>query len=341
MLHFVRSKNLPYSTEEVKRVCSTCRVCAELKPRFHRPEPGVLIKATQPMERLGIDFKGPLPTISRNTYLLTVVDEYSRFPFAFPCTNMHSSTVIKCLDQIFSLCGMPSYIHSDRGPSFLSRELKEHLSQRGVATSKTTPYHPIGNGQVERYNGIIWKSIRLALKSANLPDSQWELVLPDALHSIRSLLCTSTNATPHERFFNFSRRSSHGNSLPSWLLSPGPVMLRRFVRKSKNDPLVDQVELTDANPTYARVKYMDGRESTVSLRDLAPCPSPEQNGMPIVSSPPIQNEMTEVLPTSSNAENGEAEIPPSLVDQEHSAITQACEPRRSLRQVKPPVRYGW
>ena len=37
MLHFVRLKNLPYSTEEVKKVCSSCRICAELKPHFHRP----------------------------------------------------------------------------------------------------------------------------------------------------------------------------------------------------------------------------------------------------------------------------------------------------------------
>ena len=171
-----------------------------------------------------------------------------------------------------TLCGMPSYIHSDRGASFLSQELKEYLSRRWIATSKTTPYLPIGNGQVERYNGIIWKAVRLSLKSANLPDSKWELVLPDVLHSIRSLLSTSTNTTPHERFFNFQRRSSLGTSLPSWLQNPGPVLLRRFVRTSKNDPFVDQVEITDANPTYAHVKYPDGRESSVSLRDLAPCP---------------------------------------------------------------------
>ncbi|CAB4035659.1 retrovirus-related Pol poly from transposon [Paramuricea clavata] len=238
MLHFVKSKNLPYSTEEVKKVCSACRSCAELKPQFYRPQqPGNLIKATQPMERLSIDFKGPLPTATRNAYILTVVDEYSRFPFAFPCPNMQSSTVIMCLNQLFSLCGMPNYIHSDLGTSFLSRELKDYLTKRGIATSRTTPYHPIGNGQVERYNGIIWKAV-LALRSANLPDSRWELVLADALHSIRSLLCTSTNATPHERFFNFHRRSSYGVSLPSWM-QPGPVLLRRFVRTSKNDPLVN------------------------------------------------------------------------------------------------------
>ena len=121
MLHFVRSKNIPFSTENVKKTCSTCRICAELKTQFYRPTPGTLIKSTQPMERLSFDFKRPLPTTSRSAYILTVVDEYSRFPFAFQCLNMHSSKVIKCLDQIFTLCGMPSYIHSDRGTSLFSQ----------------------------------------------------------------------------------------------------------------------------------------------------------------------------------------------------------------------------
>ncbi|XP_076033006.1 uncharacterized protein LOC143020468 [Oratosquilla oratoria] len=270
LLHFVRSKNLPFSTEDVRKVCTSCKICAEVKPRFYGPQEGTLIKATQPMERLSIDFKGPLPTASRNPYILTVVDKYSRFPFAFPCPNMNTTTVIKCLEQVFSLCGMPNYIHSDLGTSFMSKDLKTYLLQKGVATSRTTPYHPIGNGQVERLNGIIWKAIQLALKSRDLPDQHWELVLTDVLHSLRSLLSTSTNVTPHERFFGFPRRSSSGSSLPSWLMTPGPVLLRRFVRANKNEPLVDQVELLDVNPTYANIRHQDGRESTVSVRDLAP-----------------------------------------------------------------------
>ena len=52
-----------------------------------------------------------------------------------------------------------------QGSAFLSQELKEFLTRRGAATSKTTPYYLSGNGQCERYNGIIWKSVLLALKS--------------------------------------------------------------------------------------------------------------------------------------------------------------------------------
>ena len=43
----------------------------------------------------------------------------------------------------------------------------------------------------------------------------------------------------------------------------------------KSDPLVHEVELIHANPTYAHIKFPDGRESTASLKDLARYPRDE------------------------------------------------------------------
>ena len=34
MLHFVRSKNMPYSVENVRAVVRSYQVCSEIKPRF-------------------------------------------------------------------------------------------------------------------------------------------------------------------------------------------------------------------------------------------------------------------------------------------------------------------
>ena len=184
---------------------------------------------------------------------------------------MTSSTVIKCFNQLFALFGMPSFVHNDRAPDFLSAEVRDYLHSRGVATSKTSRYNPRGNGQAERYNGTIWKAVTLALKSKSLPMSAWEMVLPDALHSIRSLLCTATNCTPHERMFNFQRKSTSGHSVPSWLSRPGPVYVRKHVRGSKYEPSVEEAELIEANPEYAFIRLKTGHETTVSLRDLAPC----------------------------------------------------------------------
>ena len=118
MYHFVKSRNLPYSMEDVKSATRSCSICAECKHRFHRPDQAHLIKATQPFERLNVDFKDPLPTNNRNQYFLTVIDEYSRFPFIIPCANMTATTVIKSFCSLFSMFGMPAYVHSDQ----------EHLS---------------------------------------------------------------------------------------------------------------------------------------------------------------------------------------------------------------------
>ena len=344
MYHFVRCRNLPYSVEDIKRMTSACSVCAKLKPRFHRSS-GTLIKATQSFEWLNIDFKGPLPSSSKNKYMLTIVDEFSRFPFVFPCQDINSPTVIKCLCQLFAIFGMPSYVHSDRGSSLISEELKQFFNGRGIATSRTSRYNPQGNGQCERYNGIVWKAVTLALKARSLSISQWEEVLPDALHSIRSLLSTATNCMPHERMFTYQRRSSSGNSVLTWLMTPGTVLMKRHVRNSKYDPLVEEVELIESNPEYAYVRYPDGRESTVSLRHLAPCGQPALNQSNIPFNDNVEHRESVSEPAEAPAsqcenENVQEHIPTQEPQNEPAAGKSQPEPeqvlRRSERVRRPP-----
>ena len=275
--HFVRSRNLPYSIEDIKQIISQCDACARLKPRYFKPKNPPLIQAMKPFDRLSLDFKGSLPTSSKNKYLLTIVDEYSRFPFAYPCSNLESSTVIRCLTDLFAIFGTPGSIHSDNGRSLISSELTDFFINHGIAFSNSSRYNPQGNGQVERYNGVIWKSIELALYSEKLDKTLWEHVLPVVLHSLRTLLCTATNQTPHERLFSFHRRSATGSSLPSWLLNKGKVLVKRHVRHSKYEPLCDEVDLVAINPTHARVRFPCGREASVSLRHLAPLPNSDRN----------------------------------------------------------------
>jgi len=133
-----------------------------------------------------------------------VVDQYSRSPFAFACKDTSPSSVVKCLYMLFSLLGFPS-MFSYRRTACLSRELKDYLHIRRIATSRSTPYYSTGNSQCERFNQTIWETVSLMLKGRNLGPHLWEEVLPEALHSVRTLLCTATNTTPHERLFAFSQ----------------------------------------------------------------------------------------------------------------------------------------
>ena len=141
------------------------------------------------------------------------------------------------------------------------------LHSHGVATSRTTSFNPRGNGHCQKSNGTIWKAIQCSLKSSQLPLTHWEDTLSDVLHSILSLLCTSTNCTLHERMFYHARQFINGTFILSWL-KPVPIYVKRHVR-NKDEPLVDDAELLEINPSYVHVRLKDGRETNVSIRDLS------------------------------------------------------------------------
>lgn len=64
---------------------------------------------------------------------------------------------------------MPAYIHSNRGALLISLELKEFLTAHGIASSRSSAYNFRGNERVKKCNGIIWKTVSLALKDLDLP----------------------------------------------------------------------------------------------------------------------------------------------------------------------------
>ena len=353
--HFVKSKNLPFSLIDVKKVCEQCNICAEIKPKFYRTPSRKLVHAVRPFERISMDFVGPKVSSTRNKYLLVMVDEYSRFPFAFPCPDTSAKSVIDSCQKLYSLFGTPTSIHCDRAKCFMSQEVKEFMYKNGILLTHSTPYHPTGNSQCERTNGTVWRTVLLALRSQHLPESSWETVLPTVLHSMRSMLCTSTNCTPHERIFQYQRKSSSGYTLPQWLSSPGKVLVRKFVRSSKSDPLVEPAELIEANPSYSKIRYPNGREGTVSTGDLAKPGLDNDNDM-IHSEQKVEPTMIhEGQPEFVLDQDQEERIVPkndfegfipsqtiqSPLRNRLQDEVESCKPRRSERIRKAPDRYGY
>ena len=126
-----------------------------------------------------------------------------------------------------------------------------------------------------------------------------------------------------------------GKAIPSWLLHSGPVLLRRFVR-NKGDPLCDEVELLEANPNFAHIKYPDGRESTVSTRDLPPCPINAEAHRDLPSPPPEASPAESEKSADAEA-SPVSEAPPDLPE---PVPDVRSEPRRSERIRKQPDRFG-
>ncbi|XP_072897631.1 uncharacterized protein [Hemitrygon akajei] len=162
------------------------------------------------------------------------------------------------------------------------------------------------------------------------------------------------------------RKSATGTTLPAWLTSPGPVLLRKHVQSNKYSPLVERVHLLHANPQYAYVVLPDGREDTVSVRDLVPARAadhyPEHstvtmNPVPEVTprtpSPtqtphdtPIPGALHTHIPGTSHTHEGSLTpsglTPPFRPEPAQPPSPVQSQPvlRRSQQQIRPPDRLN-
>ena len=124
---------------------------------------------------------------------------------------------------------------------------------------------PKGNGQNERYKGIVWKAVQCLLHTINRPLSDWECVLLSTLSSIWTLINTVTKESPSKPLIRPSS-SAH------WLRAYTPAYLRKFVRAKHQAPVVP-VQISEViSPHFARVSFGDGRVDTVSTSDLSGWP---------------------------------------------------------------------
>ena len=118
--------------------------------------------------------------------------------------------------------------------------------------------------------------------------------------------------------------------------------MKRQVRTSKMDPLVEEVELLQANPHYAHVRYPDGRETTVATKHLAP-----KGHMEVVETQPAPEcipEEAENLPLDTHVSvTPDAEpssVPEPELEPELTPVLNSEPVRRSQRVRRPVVRLN-
>ena len=192
----------PGMAGDVARFCQSCDVCQKTidKGRVKKVPLGRMPLIGVPFQRIAMDLVGPLnpPSERGHRYILTIIDYASRYIEAIPLKTVTSIDIAEALLTVYSRVGIPAEVLTDLGPQFVSdimKEIARLLSIRGLVSSR---YHPICNGLVEKYNGLVKKVLRRL--SAEQP-KQWDRYLPALLFALRELPNSSLGYSPFELLY--------------------------------------------------------------------------------------------------------------------------------------------
>ena len=135
----------PRMRGEIFQYVNSCELCQRAKPAqdarvgLHSSTP-----SSTPMEKLFIDFIGPLTRTKRgNAAILVVLDAFPKFVFFRAVRRISAQKVCDCLEGIFlPAYGTPISIVTDNARVFCGRMFKDFCFRWGIHHITTTPYYP-------------------------------------------------------------------------------------------------------------------------------------------------------------------------------------------------------
>ena len=184
----------PAIDKDAETRCRSCHGC-QIVSQPQVPEPMVRTRFPEkPWQDLALDLLGPLPT---GESLLVVVDYYSRYFEVAVMKSVTSTKIIRELNKVFATHGLPESVRTDNGTQFVSREFSDYLKDNNIHHRKTTPLWPQANGEVERQNRTLLKSMKIT----HAEGKNWIEELPTFLLAYRSTPHSTTGVSPAELLF--------------------------------------------------------------------------------------------------------------------------------------------
>jgi len=193
---------LPGFGIDVTRFCRSCDICQRTIAKGRVPCVPLrkMPIIDTPFERVAVDLVGPIfPATKRgHKYILTMMDYATRYPEAVPLKDIQAETVAEALLNTFTRVGVPKEISSDQGSQFLSAVMKEMCRLLSLKHLVTTPYHPICNGLIEKFNGTLKNVLRHMC--AEKP-KDWDRYIGTLLFAYREVKQDSLGYSPFELLY--------------------------------------------------------------------------------------------------------------------------------------------
>ena len=199
----------PTLHRDVKTWCQDCQACQRRKTPHRGPKlPTGHLPVDRPFQRVSIDLveyktESVSPTGLKCSYALTIIDHLTRFSVLVALPDKKEQTIAKALvERVFGIFGPPETLHSDQGPEFENKVVKQLQDVFGYKKTKTTPYRPQGNSVSERMHSTLHAMLSMY---SNIAQNNWAEVLP----FIQLAHNTSFSSTMHETpfFLMFGRQA--------------------------------------------------------------------------------------------------------------------------------------
>jgi transposase InsO family protein len=188
----------------VRDVVTNCNVCKTSQP-LKQKEPFKHVMATFCFEHIMIDLidlKAYKTTNNGFCWILTTIDVYSKYAKAFPLKTKSSMDVCNALESLFTTFGPPLILQSDNGKEFTNSEIKDLCERYNVRLVHGRVRHPQTQGQVERLNQTITRSLAKNIE-ANGEDAKeacWIKYIDKVVYDYNIAVHSATNKSPFEIF---------------------------------------------------------------------------------------------------------------------------------------------
>ena len=143
------------------------------------------------------------PTISKERYVLTLMDEYSGFSLARLLRSKDEVLValMSMIQEFVTQGGRPvKRIRTDKGGEYVSAALSAEFDKLGIWHEETAGYTPEQNGIAERLNRTLMERARTMLSESGLPASLWGYAILHANDVRNSVLYSPTRRVPYQAF---------------------------------------------------------------------------------------------------------------------------------------------
>ena len=192
----------PSMGKDVREHIRTCERCERFKER-PTTEEIQQTEAEYPLEKVHVDFLviGGKKDPRKDINVLVVTDHFTRYAQAYVTMSQTAVTVARVLfKRFFTQYGWPTKLITDQGPQFEGKLFQQLMHEARIRKIRTTPYHPEGNAQCERFNRTLLGMLGTMPITAK---KEWQEWVSAMTHAYNCTISKTTGFAPY--FLMFGR----------------------------------------------------------------------------------------------------------------------------------------